>query len=339
MKEQAVKIVKNYKLPTSPGKYYRLVCLTGKNKGISYFIQRKRIVLGRSDKADIQVLDTKSSREHAELALIDNKYVLTDLGSQNGVVVNDLKVSQHSLEDNDKIIIGSTIFKYNIIKVEDLLPHEDSEESELDEDEYEIEEYEEDEEESEPTKSSKKGKKVEKKDNKVKIIIGVILAVFLLLPAEEEGGKKPAKKTPQKGDVIGTVDFGIGKTADGDIDPENARKVAAFIHRGQREFREGNYFRALEQFRNALNFAPDHPNAGFYFKKTETRLNEHIEQMFEEAAKEVASLKYRKALVSYCAIVTYLQDYPDRQEYKDAETNIARVEELAGMKKGEHKCF
>lgn len=339
MKEQAVKIVKNYKLPTSPGKYYHLVCLTGKNKGISYFIQRKRIVLGRSDKADIQVLDTKSSKEHAELALIDNKYVLTDLRSQNGVVVNDLKVSQHSLEDNDKIIIGSTIFKYNIIKVEDLLPQEVDDEDE-DEDEYEIKEYEdEDAEASEQKKSDKKGKKGEKKDNKVKIIIGVILAVFLLLPAEEEGGKKPAKKTPKKGDVIGTVDFGIGKTADGDIDPENARKVAAFIHKGQREFRKGNYFRALEQFRNALNFTPDHPNAGFYFKKTETRLNEHIEQMFEEAAKEVASLKYQKALISYYAIVTYLQNYPNKQKYKDAETNIARIEELAKMKKNKHKYF
>ncbi|MCP4912668.1 MAG: FHA domain-containing protein [Oligoflexia bacterium] len=337
MKEQAVKIVKNYKLPTSPGKYYRLVCLTGKNKGISYFIQRKRIVLGRSDKADIQVLDTKSSREHAELALIDNKYVLTDLGSQNGVVVNDLKVSQHTLEDNDKIIIGSTIFKYNIIKVEDLLPAEVDDE---DEEASELEEYEdEEEEESEPDKPSKKNKKGEKKNNKIMIYAAIILLVALMLPSEESGGDKKPKKAPAKGDVIGTVDFGIGKAVDGDIDPENARKVAAFIHRGQREFREGNYFRALEQFRNALNFAPDHPNAGFYFKKTETRLNEHIEQMFEEAAKEVASLKYKKALVSYCAIVTYLQDYPDRQEYKDAETNIARVEELAGMKKGEHKCF
>ncbi|MDC1174842.1 FHA domain-containing protein [Bacteriovoracaceae bacterium] len=145
MNEQAVKIVKNYKLPTSPGKYYRVVCLTGKNKGISYFIQKKRIVLGRSDKADIQVLDTKSSREHAELTLIGNKYVLTDLGSQNGVIINDLKVSQHTLEENDKIIIGSTIFKYNIIKVEDLLPQEvevevDEDEEDEDEEEEEIEE-------------------------------------------------------------------------------------------------------------------------------------------------------------------------------------------------------
>ncbi|MDC1174843.1 hypothetical protein OAT67_05590 [Bacteriovoracaceae bacterium] len=124
-----------------------------------------------------------------------------------------------------------------------------------------------------------------------------------------------------------------------DLDPENEIKVKAFIHRGQREFREGNYFRALEQFRNALNFAPDHPHAGFYFSKTEKRLNEHIINMFGKAAKEVESLKYSKALISYCAIISFLQDYPERQEYKDAEANIARVEELAGKNKGEYKCF
>ena len=113
---QKVKVVKGFKVPSKVGRYYRLLCLTGKNKGTSYFLQSSRIVLGRSDKADIMIADTKSSREHAELTFLKDEYIITDLSSQNGVVVNDLKILQHQLNNGDKIIIGQTVYKYDLIE-------------------------------------------------------------------------------------------------------------------------------------------------------------------------------------------------------------------------------
>ena len=121
-----VQIIKNFKAPVVPGKHFKLLCMTGENKGTSYFLTGARVIMGRSENADIKIADTKSSREHAELAKIKNKYVLSDLGSANGIVVNDLKVNQHTLSDGDKVIVGATVYKFTVIKVKD--PLEDDEE-------------------------------------------------------------------------------------------------------------------------------------------------------------------------------------------------------------------
>ncbi|MEI8347780.1 MAG: FHA domain-containing protein, partial [Pseudomonadota bacterium] len=94
--------------------------MTGEKKGVTYFLKEKRAIMGRSEKADIQIFDVKASREHIELARVGNTYVLTDLKSQNGVMVNDLKVTQYTLKEGDKIIIGHTVYKFNDLKIDDV---------------------------------------------------------------------------------------------------------------------------------------------------------------------------------------------------------------------------
>lgn len=325
-----VKIVKSHKAPKEPGRYYRLLCMTGKNKGLSYFINSKRIVMGRSDKADVQVIDGKSSREHAELALVGDQYVLTDLGSQNGVIVNDLKVSQHRLADNDKIIIGQTVYKYNQIKVEKAeLPVAVEEEDDL-------EEYEEEEEETTSKKSKKKPKK--KKNNMVLILVAVLGAVFLL---PDDGGQK--QKPKKSGQAIGDVKperIALSDPRNNEIEDRDVRdKLRAFIHRGQREYREGNYFRAIEQFELALILVPNHVDASFYLRKTKESLKEYLESIKAKAQQDQDALKYRSSLNQYCAIISFLQDYPEDERYKEAEKQIELLEEKLGLEKGEFKCY
>ena len=116
---KAVRVVKNFRSPTVAGEHYRLLCLSGNKKGISYYIDGKRLVIGRSNTAEVQILDEKASREHAEIARIQDHFILTDLSSQNGVVINDLKVKQHRLESGDMIVIGSTVFKFEYFNVEE----------------------------------------------------------------------------------------------------------------------------------------------------------------------------------------------------------------------------
>ena len=112
-----VRITTELKNPSDIGLHYRLLCMTGPNKGKVYYIIGKRAVIGRGENADIQIVDTKISREHAELSFADNGYTITDLGAQNGIIVNDTKVKQKKLYNNEKIVIGQTVFKYNIIDV------------------------------------------------------------------------------------------------------------------------------------------------------------------------------------------------------------------------------
>ena len=112
-----VLVLKHFEAPKDAGTYFRLVCLTGTSKGETYVLTGNRIVIGRGEKADIRLNDTKSSREHAEITKVGSNWVATDLGSQNGIMVNDKKVTQAQLSEGDKLIIGQTVFKFAKVEV------------------------------------------------------------------------------------------------------------------------------------------------------------------------------------------------------------------------------
>lgn len=65
-------------------------------------------VLGRAGEADLQLNDPGVSRRHAEIRLESGDFVLIDLGSTNGVRVNQVPVVRALLHDSDRIELGST---------------------------------------------------------------------------------------------------------------------------------------------------------------------------------------------------------------------------------------
>jgi len=76
--------------------------------GRRHEIDRRRIVIGRSKDADVQVADPNVSRRHAEVRQEDASYWLVDLDSTNGVEVNGKRVKRLKLEDGTRFTIGST---------------------------------------------------------------------------------------------------------------------------------------------------------------------------------------------------------------------------------------
>jgi predicted component of type VI protein secretion system len=69
-------------------------------------------VIGRSRVNDIQVIDVSVSSQHCRVRLEDGRFVVHDLKSTNGTIVNEKKVSRHVLEEGDVIAIGETAFQY-----------------------------------------------------------------------------------------------------------------------------------------------------------------------------------------------------------------------------------
>lgn len=77
----------------------------GKRLG-DYAFREKRVLIGRSDFADIVVEDEYVSKLHAILLLYSDALVLLDLNSANGTTVNSVKVSKTILRSNDIISLG-----------------------------------------------------------------------------------------------------------------------------------------------------------------------------------------------------------------------------------------
>lgn len=344
-----VRITTELKSPSELGVYYRLLCMTGPNKGKVYYLTGKRLVIGRGETADIQIVDTKISREHAELAFADKSYIITDLGAQNGVIVNDSKVKQKKLLDNEKIVIGQTVFKYNIIEVthsSDMVIVDEVEAKGIDRETAQelLKEIK-----KTPAKNKVQAKasdeqpepaakQVSKKNNSRNLIFVVIVGavLFLLFNNEEPTSPKRTRKAEDRMSDNFSEIMRSNKKAD---DPDVKRKLEALIHSGRREFREGNYFRAMEEFRLAKLLSPGNRDATYYENKARQRLDEEIQKNFDKGNQEYDSKKYQASIVSYCGVVQLIKEYPDDPRYKNAMMKISAVESELGVEKGEIKCF
>ncbi|HEX9892146.1 MAG TPA: DUF3662 and FHA domain-containing protein [Actinomycetota bacterium] len=69
-------------------------------------------VIGRMEGSDIEISDPGASRRHAEVRKQGPDFVLADLGSTNGTMVNGSEVGQHTLTDGDRITIGRTVLEF-----------------------------------------------------------------------------------------------------------------------------------------------------------------------------------------------------------------------------------
>lgn len=67
---------------------------------------QKPVELGRLPTNDVSLPSTKVSRKHAQIFIRDGEYVIVDLGSANGVYVNNNRVEESLLRDGDVIGIG-----------------------------------------------------------------------------------------------------------------------------------------------------------------------------------------------------------------------------------------
>jgi two-component system cell cycle response regulator len=85
-----------------------LIVLAGASVGEMYKIAKESTVIGRGNQADIHVVDDGISRRHAEIVHTGDEMLVRDLGSTNGTFCNGERVTEQTLQDGDKIQIGST---------------------------------------------------------------------------------------------------------------------------------------------------------------------------------------------------------------------------------------
>lgn len=78
----------------------------------AFMLDRPRLVVGRDETADLPLPVGAVSRIHAELSWERSSWVIRDLGSRNGTLVDGRPVSAVELEPGNEIRIGDAIFKF-----------------------------------------------------------------------------------------------------------------------------------------------------------------------------------------------------------------------------------
>ncbi len=305
-----VQVLRKLEAPKEAGVYHRLICLTGDNKGESYVLLGNRVVIGRSEKSDIRINDAKASREHAEITRVGNRWIATDLGSQNGIIINDKKMTQHQLVEGDKLIIGQSVFKFAKGEVASKINTT----------------------ENEPSGPLNKGL------IPLIILLMVFCAVFVLDDSPNDTKKRKGKKVANFQDVNNEYVVAIQKRQAKE-NKQLKEKTNVIYQRGLRELREGNYYRAIHEFNLALIIAPGDSQAEYYLRKTKEELDKEIDAYIASAQRDEESLKYKSSIISYCAIVRLLYSATDDPRHKNAEKQIRDLEAKLGKETGETDCL
>jgi pSer/pThr/pTyr-binding forkhead associated (FHA) protein len=92
----------------------KLIITTGPQEGHTILLMLSKVTVGRAtSKADWEVglQDPSVSRPHAKLELVDTTWILYDLGSANGTLVNGTPVNEKGrpLRDGDILTFGATL--------------------------------------------------------------------------------------------------------------------------------------------------------------------------------------------------------------------------------------
>lgn len=90
-----------------------LVVLSGLTMGRAYRLENKNLIIGRSEDVDIILDDESVSGHHAKIVILPRRhFMVKDLGSGSGTLVNHTRVEAHPLREGDQIQIGNITLKF-----------------------------------------------------------------------------------------------------------------------------------------------------------------------------------------------------------------------------------
>lgn len=106
------------RLKREPPSFAWLVLVDGVHAGHIFNLHPDATVIGREASCDVVIDDPSISRQHAKIRVLegDDKkkhFVLHDLATENGTLLNGEEIDKCELQDGDQIVIGQTklIFK------------------------------------------------------------------------------------------------------------------------------------------------------------------------------------------------------------------------------------
>ena len=89
-----------------------VVVIHGEGLGARADIGNARVLVGRSQEADLCIAHKSVSREHCQVWLEGDECRVRDLGATNPTRVNDVPVDEAVLADGDHVTVGESILKF-----------------------------------------------------------------------------------------------------------------------------------------------------------------------------------------------------------------------------------
>ena len=90
----------------------KLLIKTGEKKGLIYRLSAEEVTIGRDPSNSIVLPDRRVSRTHVRILPQEKDYLIEDLGSTNGTIVNNSRINKQLLKLGDEIKLGQTLVAF-----------------------------------------------------------------------------------------------------------------------------------------------------------------------------------------------------------------------------------
>jgi pSer/pThr/pTyr-binding forkhead associated (FHA) protein/tetratricopeptide (TPR) repeat protein len=288
---------------------FKLIFFDGPNIGEEYSLDKNIITLGRGADNDIVIKDVSVSRRHAEISRDMGQIVIRDLGSGNGVILNDERITEHELSSGDVIKLGNT--KIRFVAVYDIYTT-DTEQAWIGEKVVKAKEVAEPEVHTAPAakipppKPTVAAKGEEKKRHIllyaviffVLFMVAIVFVKFVLLAPEEEAKVAEGTQTEKPG-----VASGGG---------EKSQEAQKLMEEGIDLFKQKEFKKAQEKFIAAVSLDPSNKKAQQYKSRAEEEI---INKNYLESAQEFMNKDTPKGAIEVLKKIS-----PESVFYSESQT-------------------
>lgn len=94
----------------------------GRQQGREFHVTAEETTVGRSSRNHLRVEDWQVSNQHFSITKEGGAFILRDLGSWRGTLINGRAEEEKTLEDGDEIVIGETALAFRLADPESLTP-------------------------------------------------------------------------------------------------------------------------------------------------------------------------------------------------------------------------
>lgn len=320
-----------------------LTVLNGPDKGAVYKLMGHKITLGRSSENDVVIQgDPKVSRKHAKISVTPNGIIITNMSERNPMAVNQQETRAMSLVNDNLFTLGETKFRFNLAggvppvsQSADLsvvpqgLPPQMPGAAPLPGPpgggDFRPD--------MNPPPQAPKTKK--KRSPVFNFLVGFIIFVVFLLLLDNPNSKKE-----EKIELRGQTDFQdeienldkdrqklIKQRQETGRDSDQYRYAQSFYIRGFRDYRQGQYERAMEAFQACLSTFPSHGLCQRYLKLSQKKFSELTQYHMILGRKYKSQAQYRACANSFENVMTMVKD-TNNPIYKEALANYKACKAL-----------
>jgi pSer/pThr/pTyr-binding forkhead associated (FHA) protein len=320
---------------------YRLTVSNGGIPGQSFVFDKSVVTIGRGPENDVVFAnDARMSRAHVEIRLHLGQIIVRNISQKNTLYVNGEKVEEKTLSESASIQVGETVLKLELEAEPvaplvvakaggSVVPRPTPSTAPPPSTARPIQNF------SSPAgppppppqrSQSLSGPSVGGNSRvRFYLILAVILGLGLWLFSSDDAAKKKETPLRSEGDVVRAIEESAQavqeirkKQEASGQDSLQYKSAQEHYIKGFRDYRQGQYARAMQSFQAALSFYPSHELARKYLLQSQRKFEALIDSNMAQGRKYLQKQNYRMCQSSFASVMIMVKD-ATKPKYREAK--------------------